>query len=188
MRCPSLRILTNTVPNLLNSRVTAASRALSSLGSGRLGCVSHGPRRKTREDSASLCDKHAGSGRVDPLGINTADVVAIQITLRPGASGPRQRTDGAAVAQGESRAHSAEIESGRSTPLLESFLENHRRRQEDITAGFLANLELGGPGTRECESGTKTPPKDSETYSTEVPRTTFANSEPPRPRRAWGGV
>ena len=85
----SRRILTKTVPNWLKTRVTAASRARSSLASGRLLSLSvsvvRGRNRKIckdgwagkkKDDLDLLGDKDAGSGRIDDLGVNITDLMA----------------------------------------------------------------------------------------------------------------
>lgn len=65
----------------------AASMLRSSLGSGRLReCVSH-RNSGGRKDCCLLGDEHAGSGRVQILGVNTIDLVAATHVGRAGSKG-----------------------------------------------------------------------------------------------------
>lgn len=65
----------------------AASRLRSSLGSGRLpDSVSH-RNSGGRKDLYLLRDEHAGSGRVQILGVNAIDLVAATHVRRAGSEG-----------------------------------------------------------------------------------------------------
>jgi hypothetical protein len=166
----SRRILTNTVPYRLNSRVTAASRARSSLDSGRLDArvrlVLRRRARETKDGDDLLGNEDASAGRVDALSIDATDLVArgrgAEATLTRGRQchgvRGRRRTDHTAVLSttlfsGPARSRGSVLDKGvhdggREIPAgLESGL-GRGGGSEDIAARLVAELKRGRTATK----------------------------------------